>query len=629
MTIIDENENIVAKSRNKRFHYNQESWLKSVYYFLERPTTHMATLYHIINFLLIIASIVMSVLSTMAPYENDPLMRKIIFSYEVGLLCWFTIEYLLRIWSSSFLPKYRGYYGKFRFIKTFYMLVDAFVIVSTLTTAILHVMDAYFPLFRITRLLQVFRVLHLDRRRGDLRTMGRIVYQHRKELVTSYFVGFIILFGGTYIIYICEKAKEKQGSINNMANGLYWAMITVTSVGYGDFKPETWAGKMLGGVFALVGCAFFALPAGILGSGFALQVAKQKKQERYVKLRQPAAIVIQNFWRNHAVHAEKDHLQATWTKFFPHSLAKFVHPAVYGMVPGIKNLSSYVDTFRSSTESIESEGCNKRLLKRSALFRKVSVKHNQEDSLLLPNNLESPLCRSLVESLSSPVHNQGYSFDEKMLERGSSFNSRKSSGVTNINLEPIANGNGEATIAVTQMLNSRFKAALRFILRVKFWVSIKSFKNVRYPFVNMQDIMEKSAHRHSETVRYLHDLKEQFSTFRREMQELRSTLDMLNVDVNKSEKKKKLSTSSKQVVNRKISVSAKSDKLAMGENFIGLESRLKSASLLIPDVHSDSTVLDPGREDNADIRKASSLKCVAAPSTTNRVRKSSAVESDV
>ena len=109
---------------------------KSVYYFLERPETKIAIIYHLINLVLIVGSIITSILSTIESYEDNVTLIDLILYYELSLLSWFTIEYVLRVWSCSFLGKYKGIFGKLRFMKTLYMMIDAFVIISTLTTAL-------------------------------------------------------------------------------------------------------------------------------------------------------------------------------------------------------------------------------------------------------------------------------------------------------------------------------------------------------------------------------------------------------------------------------------------------------------------------------------------------------------
>ena len=469
---------------------------QSVYYFLERPDNKFAIFYHLLNLVLIIGSIVTSILSTIQTYENNEILKDLILYYELSLLSWFTIEYILRLWSCSFLGKYKGFFGKLRFMKTLYMMIDAFVIISTLTTAILSVKTAYFTILRITRFLQIFRILRLDRQRGDIRTMGKVVYKHRKELVTCYFVGFIILFGGTYLIYIIEKVSTDDSTIDNMANGLYWAMITVTSVGYGDISPSTWAGKIITGVFALVGCAFFALPAGILGSGFALQVAKQKKQKRYIKVRNPAAIVIQTCWRNYAVMTKKYQLQSTWHYFFPQILGRENNnPEFYQHLPGVRKIFNS-EAFADALQTEKSEESAAKKLK--SIFKKP--KDQQRFAISSTTSVGSTL-----NALRAGAERRSPSRLRKI-----TTSSRKKTSLNEVNL--------------SSLLNKQYKEAIRFVLKVKLFNAIKTFKNVRYPFVNVQDIMEKNALCHTETLSYLKHIQSSLSEFRKEMRHIKLAL---------------------------------------------------------------------------------------------------------
>jgi len=466
---------------------------KSVYYFLERPETKTAIIYHLLNLVLIVGSIITSILSTIKSYENNVTLIDLILYYELSLLSWFSVEYLLRVWSCSFLGKYKGLFGKLKFMKTLYMMIDAFVIVSTLTTAILSVKTAYFTILRITRFLQIFRILRLDRQRGDIRTMGKVVYKHRKELVTCYFVGFIILFGGTYLIYIIEKVSTDDSTIDNMANGLYWAMITVTSVGYGDISPSTWAGKIITGVFALVGCAFFALPAGILGSGFALQVAKQKKQKRYIKVRNPAAIVIQTCWRNYAVTSKKYQLQSTWHYFFPQILGRDNNPALYQHLPGVRkifNSEAFADALQMN-------------------------KIDESAAKKLKNIFKKP--KDQQRSTYTPRSQVGSTLDVLRAERRSPSRLRKIA--TNSHKKTSSN-----EVNLSSLLNKQYKEAIRFVLKVKLFNAIKTFKNIRYPFVNVQDIMEKNALCHTETLSYLKHIQSSLGDFRREIRQIKLAL---------------------------------------------------------------------------------------------------------
>ncbi|KAH0563853.1 Potassium voltage-gated channel sub KQT member 5 [Cotesia glomerata] len=92
---------------------------------------------------------------------------------------------------------------------------------------------------------------------------------------------------------------------------MVFVMITLCTVGYGDAVPKTWQGKIIASFCALLGISFFALPAGILGSGFALKVQQQQRQKHMIRRRQPAATLIQALWRCYAAD-EHSVSVATW-----------------------------------------------------------------------------------------------------------------------------------------------------------------------------------------------------------------------------------------------------------------------------------------------------------------------------
>ena len=471
----------------------------SAFCFLERPSTKVAIIYHITNLVFIFGSIVISVLSTIESYENSKSFQVFIFWYEIGLLCWFCCEYLIRAWSCSVLKRYRGWGGRFRFVRTFYMCIDVFIIMSTTTTAVLQVKTSYFTLLRTTRFLQVFRILRLDRQKGDLGMMFNVVYKHRKELITCYFVGFIILFGGAYIVYIIEKAST-EASINNMANGLYWALITVTSVGYGDISPVTWAGKIMSGIFALVGCAFFALPAGILGSGFALQVAKQRSRKKFFKIRNPAAILIQTAWRNHAVKRYKHTYQGTWNYLVPQITGTVQWPGYYSCLPGINaicNAKSF-DAFDVPFAEESKPTNNVSSLKKISWSRRSASSYTYE----LPEQI--------------PMTSRGRAW--------SHFANAETTQRISFATRRVHSLKKKLTKIPTEKQQARYKSAIRFILRIKFWTCIKNFKNKRYPFVEMQDIREKNSHWHFKTVSFLRDMQSTTVKLRHELRDMKLAL---------------------------------------------------------------------------------------------------------
>jgi len=152
-------------------------------------------------------------------------------------------------------------------------------------------------------------MVRMDRRGGTWKLLGSVVYAHSKELITAWYIGFLVLIFSSFLVYLVEKDANKEFS--TYADALWWGTITLTTIGYGDKTPLTWLGRLLSAGFALLGISFFALPAGILGSGFALKVQEQHRQKHFEKRRNPAANLIQCVWRSYAAD-EKSVSIATW-----------------------------------------------------------------------------------------------------------------------------------------------------------------------------------------------------------------------------------------------------------------------------------------------------------------------------
>ncbi|CDQ77360.1 unnamed protein product [Oncorhynchus mykiss] len=131
-----------------------------------------------------------------------------------------------------------------------------------------------------------------------------------QELITAWYIGFLVLIFASFLVYLAEKDVNTE--FNTYADSLWWGTITLTTIGYGDKTPRTWLGRLLAAGFALLGVSFFALPAGILGSGFALKVQEQHRQKHFEKRRTPAANLIQAAWRLYSTDAQHSYLTATW-----------------------------------------------------------------------------------------------------------------------------------------------------------------------------------------------------------------------------------------------------------------------------------------------------------------------------
>ncbi|KAM4871743.1 potassium voltage-gated channel subfamily KQT member 4 isoform 2-T2 [Thomomys bottae] len=224
----------------------------------------------------------------------------------------FGLEYIIRVWSAGCCCRYRGWQGRFRFARKPFCVIDFIVFVASVAVIAAGTQGNIFATsaLRSMRFLQILRMVRMDRRGGTWKLLGSVVYAHSKELITAWYIGFLVLIFASFLVYLAEK--DANSDFSSYADSLWWGTITLTTIGYGDKTPHTWLGRVLAAGFALLGISFFALPAGILGSGFALKVQEQHRQKHFEKRRMPAANLIQAAWRLYSTDTSRAYLTATW-----------------------------------------------------------------------------------------------------------------------------------------------------------------------------------------------------------------------------------------------------------------------------------------------------------------------------
>ncbi|XP_069383102.1 potassium voltage-gated channel subfamily KQT member 1.1 isoform X2 [Paralichthys olivaceus] len=275
-----------------------------VYNFLERPSGWKCFVYHFSVFLIVLACLILSVLSTIDQYQA--LAHTTLFWVEIVLVVFFGVEYFVRLWSAGCRSKYVGIWGRLRFARKPISIIDLIVVVASVVVLSVGSKGQVFATSAVRgiRFLQILRMLHVDRQGGTWRLLGSVVFIHRQELITTLYIGFLSLIFSSYFVYLAEKdAVDSSGSVEfgNYADALWWGVVTVTTIGYGDKVPQTWIGKTIASCFSVFAISFFALPAGILGSGFALKVQQKQRQKHFNRQIPAAACLIQTSWRCFAV----------------------------------------------------------------------------------------------------------------------------------------------------------------------------------------------------------------------------------------------------------------------------------------------------------------------------------------
>ncbi|XP_069051600.1 LOW QUALITY PROTEIN: potassium voltage-gated channel subfamily KQT member 4 [Lepisosteus oculatus] len=294
-----------GSSSSKRYRKLQNC----LYNVLERPRG-WAFIYHAFIFLLVFGCLVLSVFSTIP--EHQKFANEGLFILEFVMIVVFGLEYIIRVWSAGCCCRYRGWQGRLRFARKPFCVIDFIVFVASVAVIAAGTQGNIFATsaLRSMRFLQILRMVRMDRRGGTWKLLGSVVYAHSKELITAWYIGFLVLIFASFLVYLAEKDSNTEFS--TYADSLWWGTITLTTIGYGDKTPRTWLGRVLAAGFALLGVSFFALPAGILGSGFALKVQEQHRQKHFEKRRMPAANLIQAAWRLYSTDVNHSYLTATW-----------------------------------------------------------------------------------------------------------------------------------------------------------------------------------------------------------------------------------------------------------------------------------------------------------------------------
>ncbi|XP_065813075.1 potassium voltage-gated channel subfamily KQT member 1 isoform X2 [Labrus bergylta] len=297
--------------------YIKTSMQGDVYNFLERPAGLKCFLYHFLVFVMVLVCLIFSVLSTIEQYAD--FATGTLFWMEIVLVLFFGTEYVVRLWSAGCRSKYSGIKGRLSFIRKPISIIDLIVVIASIIVLGVGSNGQVFATSAIRgiRFLQILRMLHVDRQGGTWRLLGSVVFIHRQELITTLYIGFLGLIFSSYFVYLAEKdAVDEEGKtgFSSYADALWWGVVTVTTIGYGDKIPQTWIGKAIASCFSVFAISFFALPAGILGSGFALKVQQKQRQKHFNRQIPAAACLIQTLWRCYS--AEKPNgCAATWKMY--------------------------------------------------------------------------------------------------------------------------------------------------------------------------------------------------------------------------------------------------------------------------------------------------------------------------
>lgn len=227
--------------------------------------------FHVFIFALIVANVGAIVLDTVqSVHEAAP---GFFWGFEVVSVAIFSTEYLLRLWSCTVDPRYaEPVRGRLRYALTFMALVDLLAVLPFY----LQVRQVDLRFIRSVRLFRLFRLLKLARYSVGLQTLGHAIRKKKEELLIIFFVLMLLLVLSSSVMYFAEHEAQPK-AFTSIPSSMWWAIITLTTVGYGDIYPVTLVGKICGAMVAILGIGMFALPTGIMGAAFLEEIQSRRK----------------------------------------------------------------------------------------------------------------------------------------------------------------------------------------------------------------------------------------------------------------------------------------------------------------------------------------------------------------
>ncbi|MCB2087619.1 MAG: ion transporter [Sphingomonadaceae bacterium] len=231
---------------------------------------------------LLIFVIVLAV--TTAALSTEPLItgewHHILLISELVFGAIFLLEYVARIYAAAEVPgPGTDWQKRWHFIRSPLGLIDLLVVVSTLIPFI----TADAAMLRTVRLLRVFAVMKFGRFSRAIREINSAIGERADDLIVTMALAGVLLLVGSTAMYMTEGHLQPE-EFGSIPRALWWAIITLTTVGYGDAAPITPLGKMFASIVALCGIALVAMPTGIIAAAFS-DAMQRRRDEKLEELR--------------------------------------------------------------------------------------------------------------------------------------------------------------------------------------------------------------------------------------------------------------------------------------------------------------------------------------------------------
>ena len=211
--------------------------------------------------------------------------------FNVAIIIIFALEYLLRLWVAGENPEYRGVRGRLRYVCSGYALADLVAFLPELLWILLAPDDASAQIVMVLRVLRLARLAKISRFIPAFDVLGATLSRAGQQLFTTLAMAMALVYISAVLLYFVEGVGgQQQENFASIPRAIWWAIATLTTVGYGDVYPVTPLGRFFASVIAIAGIGMVALPAGVFASAFSDEIrerenAKQARRERALERR--------------------------------------------------------------------------------------------------------------------------------------------------------------------------------------------------------------------------------------------------------------------------------------------------------------------------------------------------------
>jgi len=223
--------------------------------------------------ILILLNVLFVILETIEFFQKN--FNEFFRIFEIISILIFSIEYILRLWSCVSLEKYRHpLKGRIKYAKSFWAIIDLLAIIPFFIAIYANYDFRFLKIYRIFRFL---RILKMERYLNSSKIIKHVFQSKKDELMICLLISFSLVVVVSGLMYFIEH-EHQPDKFSSIPETMWWCVATLTTVGYGDVFPITSLGKILTAIISILGIGMFALPAGILASGFSTEFQKLNKK---------------------------------------------------------------------------------------------------------------------------------------------------------------------------------------------------------------------------------------------------------------------------------------------------------------------------------------------------------------